>query len=124
MEPTYKKTILRHYNNPSNKLDLKKPTKVFSGANPFCGDKLEIKVKLDGQKKITDVSWSGDGCVISQSSASIFTDMIKGKKLAQIQKMTSAKLLKELDINLSPARRKCALLPLYTIKETANEEEE
>lgn len=123
MEQTYKKTILRHYNNPSNKIDIKKPTKVFSGANPFCGDKLIIKVKLNNQKKIVDVSWSGDGCVISQSSTSIFTDMIKGKTLLEAQKMTSAKLLKELSIDLSPSRRKCALLPLYTIKEITDEEE-
>lgn len=123
MEQTYKKTILRHYNNPSNKIDIKKPTQVFSGANPFCGDKLVIKVKLNNQKKIVDVSWSGDGCVISQSSASIFTDMIKGKTLLEAQKMTSAKLLRELSIDLSPARRKCALLPLYTIKEITDEEE-
>lgn len=124
MEQTYKKTILRHYNNPSNKIKLKKPTCVFTGANPFCGDKIEIKVKLNQAKKIVDVSWSGDGCVISQSSTSIFTDMIKGKTLAEARKMTSAKFLKELDIDLSPARRKCALLPLYTIKEITNEEEE
>lgn len=121
MESTYKKTILRHYNNPSNKLDLKAPTQVFVGANPFCGDKLEIKVKLDSKKRITDISWSGDGCVISQSAASIFTDLIKGKTLAEAQKMTSEKLLKELDIELSPSRRKCALLPLYTIKELTDE---
>ncbi|MEK7071959.1 MAG: iron-sulfur cluster assembly scaffold protein [Patescibacteria group bacterium] len=123
MEQTYKKTILRHYNNPSNKIDIKKPTKVFSGANPFCGDKLVIKVKLNSQKKIIDVSWSGDGCVISQSSASIFTDMIKGKTLSEAREMTSDKLLKELSIDLSPSRRKCALLPLYTIKEITDEEE-
>ena len=123
MEQTYKKTILRHYNNPSNKIDIKKPTKVFSGANPFCGDKLVIKVKLNSQKKIIDVSWSGDGWVSSQSSASIFTDMIKGKTLSEAREMTSDKLLKELSIDLSPSRRKCALLPLYTIKEITDEEE-
>ncbi|NCN07193.1 iron-sulfur cluster assembly scaffold protein [Candidatus Falkowbacteria bacterium] len=123
MELTYKKTILRHYNNPSNKIDIKTPTEVFVGANPFCGDKIEIKVKLDAKKKITDISWSGNGCVISQASASIFTDMIRGKTLAQAQKMTSDKLLQELNIELSPSRRKCALLPLYTIKEITDEED-
>lgn len=124
MESIYKKTILRHYNNPANKTAIAKPAKIFSGANPFCGDKLEIKVKLDKKKKITAISWSGEGCVISQASTSIFTEMIKGKTLKEVEKMTSTKLLKELDIHLSPSRRKCALLPLYTIKETSDEDEE
>lgn len=122
MEQTYKKTILRHYENPSNQVDIKKPTKVFSGANPFCGDKLVIKVKLNSQKKIIDISFTSDGCVISQASASIFSDMIKGLTLAQAQKLTSEELLKELSIELSPSRRKCALLPLYTIKEIFDDE--
>jgi len=122
MEQTYKRLILRHYNNPSNKLALKKPTKVFSGANPFCGDKIEIQVKLNSAKKITAISWSGDGCVISQSSASIFTEMMIGKTLSAAQKITSAEFLKKLDIDLSPSRRKCALLPLFTIKEIIDED--
>jgi nitrogen fixation NifU-like protein len=122
MEQTYKRVILRHYQNPSNKIDIKKPTKVFSGANVSCGDKIDIKVKLGNTKKIVDVSWDGDGCVISQSAASIFTDMIIGKTLAVAQKMTSEEFLSNLDIDLSPSRRKCALLPLFTIKEIEDEE--
>ncbi len=122
MEQTYKRLILKHYQNPSNKIEIKKPTKTFSGANYSCGDKIVITVKLGNTKKIVDVFWEGGGCVISQASASIFTDMIIGQTLEEVKKISSEDFLKILDIDLSPSRRKCALLPLFTIKEMTDEE--
>ena len=122
MEQTYKRIILRHYQNPSNKIDIKKPTEIFPGSNPSCGDVIEIKVKLGNTGKIIDVSWSGDGCVISQASASIFTDLIIGQTLTAVKKITSEEFLKHVNIDLSPSRRKCALLPLFTIKDITDEE--
>ena len=122
MEQTYKRIILRHYNNPSNKEVVKNPTNEFVGANPYCGDKIEIKVKIGNTGKIVDVSWSGEGCVISQAAASIFTDMIIGKTLDEVRSISSEKFVEKLNIDLSPSRRKCALLPLFTIKEITDEE--
>ncbi|MAF13517.1 MAG: Fe-S cluster protein [Parcubacteria group bacterium] len=117
MAELYKQVVFRHYKSPLNKRKLIKPSKKFRGVNPFCGDSLEIFVKLDKSKKIKEIGWEGKGCTISQASASILTEMMKGKSLEQIKKIKSGQFLKNLNMNLSPSRRKCALLSLYTIKE-------
>lgn len=117
MAKLYEKIILQHYKQPLNRGKLAKPTRKFEGANYFCGDELAFYVKLDKQGKIIDVSWQGGGCAIAQASASIFSEMIKGKSLAQVKKMTKDDIFKKLKIKLSPIRAKCALLPLYIIKE-------
>ncbi|NUM25083.1 MAG: iron-sulfur cluster assembly scaffold protein [Candidatus Buchananbacteria bacterium] len=113
----YRQKIMELYRRPLNYGTVAKPTKKFKGANPFCGDALEIFVVLDQDQKIKTVKWQGQGCVISQVAASVLTEMIKGKTLAAAQKIESQVLIDHLDLELSPTRRKCALLPLYTIKE-------
>ena len=113
----YRQKVMSHYSAPQNKGKLTKPSRVFNGANPLCGDKIIFEVKIDNNKKITAVAWDGAGCAISQAAASIFSEMIKGKTLSAARKIKSEQLLKVMDIKLSPVRRKCALLPLFTIKE-------
>lgn len=116
MATLYPKVILQHCARPLNRGRLKKPAKKFTGQNYFCGDYLEFYIRLGVGKKITAVAWQGGGCAIMQASASIFSEMIKGKTLAQVQKMPSRSLLKRLNLTVSPIRLTCALLPLYTIK--------
>ncbi len=115
MVTPYNLIIMKHYRHPAHKGRLKKPDVTFSGANYSCGDSLTFTVKLDRQKRISEVGWDGTGCAISQASASIFSDLIIGKTLAQIQKMRSDTLVNKLKLPLSPMRRKCAVLPLYAI---------
>lgn len=122
MASLYQEIIFKHYRHPLHKGKLKNPTRKFAGANPFCGDELNICVKLDSHRRVKKVAWEGKGCALSQAAASIFTDMMKGKTLSQIKKIKSSAFLKKLDIELSPARIKCVLLPLYTIKEEDIEE--
>lgn len=112
----YQSQILRHYHTPSNQGLLKKYSQKFTGANPFCGDEIEITIQTDKKGKIEKVGWSGKGCVISQAATSMFSQMITGKTLTQIKKIKSDTLLAELHMDLSPTRMKCALLPLYTMK--------
>lgn len=112
----YKKIIWQHYHNPRNKGVLKNATE-FDGKNPFCGDAVTFYLQLDAQKKIKEVKWEGEGCAISQAAASLFSEMILGKTLSQAQKINKEKFLEKLEEPLSPSRVKCALLPLYTVKE-------
>lgn len=116
MADLYQAIILRHYHTPSNHGVLKKHSKRFVGANPFCGDEVTIDVELDKGNKIKAIGWDGHGCVISQAATSIFSTMVQGKTLDQVKKMTSKGLLEALNVELSPTRMKCALLPLYTLK--------
>jgi len=117
MENIYRQKVMSHYTAPENKGKMKNPSRVFNGVNPLCGDEVTFYVRLDSGKRIKEVKWEGAGCAISQAAASVFSGMIKGKTLAAARKLTSQKFLQALDIELSPVRRKCALLPLYTIKE-------
>jgi|SRR3989339_1566161 len=116
MAELYQKIILQHYKQPLNKGELK-GGKVLKGANYFCGDKLTLYLKVDKKGKVLDVKWQGGGCVIAQASASIFSEMIKGKSINAIKKMSPEQFLKHLNITVSPMRAKCALLPLYVIKD-------
>jgi len=117
MASTYNLVVLKHYRQPQNKGRLKKPNHVFSGNNYSCGDSLTLYVTLNGQKKIDKVAWEGAGCAISMAGASVFSEMIKGKTISQVKKIKSDAIVKKLNISLSPTRRKCAVLPLFTIKD-------
>ncbi|MBU0670997.1 iron-sulfur cluster assembly scaffold protein [Patescibacteria group bacterium] len=108
---------MKHFRHPLNKGRLKNASKTFKGVNYSCGDQLSIFVILDKQKRIKKVAWEGAGCAVSQAGASIFSEMIKGKTLNQVKKMNSEELVKKLNVKLSPIRRKCATLPLFTIKD-------
>lgn len=112
----YRERIIDHYKNPRNSGSLKSPDIVAKDVNPGCGDEFEIHIKLDKQK-IKDIKFSGIGCVISTASASMLTEFVKGKTLDDVAKMEKDDVVKLLGIELSPARLKCALLPLMIIRE-------
>jgi nitrogen fixation NifU-like protein len=81
LEDLYREIILDHYRNPRNRGELPvPPAHVETGFNPLCGDEITIYVDLEGDR-ITDVKLSGQGCSISQSSASMMSTAVKGKTL-------------------------------------------
>src|SRR3954467_191944 len=74
----YQEVILDHYRRPRNKGALEAPTGSASLRNPLCGDEVEVQVELkDG--RVADVRFSGRGCSISQASASMMTELVKGQ---------------------------------------------
>ncbi len=79
LKELYKEIILDHGKNPRNFGKCKNFNADASGHNPLCGDKVHIYAKLDNDKKILDLSFEGEGCAISLASASIMTDIVKGK---------------------------------------------
>lgn len=78
LEELYKEIILRHYKSPHNYGSLESANLRITGDNPSCGDQIELQVQTDGQH-ITDLRFRGQGCAISQASASLMTDLVKGK---------------------------------------------
>ena len=76
----YQEIILDHGKNPRNKNICKDFNKDAKGHNPLCGDKVHIFLKLNNDKKLEDISFEGEGCAISIASASIMTEIIKGKE--------------------------------------------
>ncbi len=105
----YREEILDHYKNPRNFGDLKEFVIKDSDRNSSCGDSLEMGVKVKNGK-ISEVKFSGIGCAISLAAASMLTEMLLGKNIAEAKKIDDAAMLKRLGIPISITRQKCATL--------------
>ena len=119
MDDLYRDFILEHYREPHNFGTLEHPDATYEGYNPLCGDRITMMLAIDdaGQTEtISDVAFTGRGCAISQASASLLTDRIKGKPLEEVARIGRADILEDLGIEISPARLKCALLGLDTLQ--------
>ena len=79
LKELYQELILEHGKNPRNLRKTEDFNKDAKGNNPLCGDNVHVYLKLNGQKIVEDISFEGSGCAISMASASIMTDLIKGK---------------------------------------------
>lgn len=117
MDDFYREEILEHYTNPHHYGTLPDPDITHEESNPLCGDRIRFDIELDEEGgRIQDVRFSCVGCAISKASASMLSDLIVGKTLAEIKSLDKEELLEELGIDLGPVRLKCALLPLKVVK--------
>ena len=112
----YMEHILDHYKNPRNHGKIENPTVSSKGDNPLCGDEIEIFLKINSDGKIEDIKFIGKGCAISQASASLLTQKLKGKNVGCIEEISRDEVVEMLGIELGPVRLKCALLALYALK--------
>ena len=119
MDDFYKEYILDHYRNPRNFGHLEHPTAVAEDLNPLCGDKIQMELLVGSDGKIADVRFSGKGCAISQASASMLTESIKGKTLEEVAQLSHDVVLENVGIGISPTRMKCAMLGLKVAKSAA-----
>ena len=111
MDNLYRDFILEHYRNPHNKGVLQPHDLHFADSNPTCGDEMSITLRLDpARQQVTDVAFDGRGCAISQASASILTDELRGMTLDEIQAIDPREVVENLGVPIGPARLKCALL--------------
>jgi nitrogen fixation NifU-like protein len=115
MEDLYRDFILDHYRNPRNAGTLPQPDATFEDLNPLCGDKIRMDLRLRNGV-IEDIKFAGRGCAISQASASLLTETVKGKTVAEVEKIGKEEVLENLGIPISAARLKCALLGLKVLK--------
>ncbi len=112
----YQENILDHYKNPRNFGNIENSTVHHYEYNPLCGDKIELYLVIDKGEIVGDIKFSGNGCAISQASASMLFEQIKGKPLNEIKGITKENILEMLGIPISSVRLKCALLSLDTLK--------
>ena len=115
MDDLYRDYILEHYRRPHNFGVLDNATATQEGANPLCGDRITLQLRVIGDQ-IAAVGFTGRGCAISQASASLLTDEVKGKEVDAAAAMKASDVLDLLGIEISPARMKCALLSLETLQ--------
>ena len=128
----YQQVILDHNKAPQNFREVPDANRTADGHNPLCGDKIQLWVKVNGDV-IEDVGFLGSGCAISQASASVMTTIVKGKTVAEAERLFEAfhamvvgatepergtlptKLLAFSGVKEFPARVKCANLPWHTL---------
>ena len=137
LKELYQEIILDHGKNPRNLRKTENFNKDAKGHNPLCGDKVHIFLKLNENKKVEDISFEGQGCAISMASASIMTDLLKGKEEKEVKEIVNdfLEMIKEKDeINTNllnddektklmclsgvkqyPMRVKCATLSWHTL---------
>ncbi len=137
----YQEVILDHNKNPRNFREMETATNTADGNNPLCGDALRVYVAMEDDK-VTDVAFKGSGCAISKASASMMTQIVKGKSkeeaetlFHEFQQMVTGELDTEADENSLgklkifagvlefPARVKCASLSWHTLHAALNNEE-
>jgi len=138
----YQQIILDHGKNPRNLRKTENFNKYAKGYNPLCGDKVHIYLKLNENKKVEDISFEGQGCAISMASASIMTDLIKGKEEFEVKEIVNdfLDMIKEKDklnnnilheddktklmclsgVKQYPMRVKCATLSWHTLTSAIN----
>ncbi len=113
IDQMYREHILDHYKNPRNKGKLQ--GLHFHDENPLCGDEIDIYVNVE-HGAIRDIAFEGNGCAISQASASILTEEVKGKRIEEIKQMGREEMGELLGITLSVMRVKCMMLGLVALK--------
>jgi nitrogen fixation NifU-like protein len=146
LKQLYQDIILEHGKSPRNFGRCKKYTHEAKGYNPLCGDKVQIFLNLNEEKKVENLTFEGSGCAISMASTSIMTELVKGKSLEVVKKIvfdfldmiknTQEIKSEELDedqktiiMSLSgvkqyPMRVKCATLAWHTLNSAMSKKKE
>jgi len=119
MDDFYKEYILEHYRQPRNFGTLEGATASAEDLNPLCGDRIRFELRVNPEGVVEDVRFSGRGCAISQASASMLSETIKGMRLEDVARMDKQTVLDNVGIGISPARMKCATLGLKVAKSAA-----
>jgi nitrogen fixation protein NifU and related proteins len=115
MYDMYREIILDHAQNPHHPGVLDPADVDHEEHNPLCGDRLRLTLRLDENQRITQIAWDGEGCAISQATASMLGDEIVGKTLDDIRQITKDDIFELVGIPLTINRVKCALLSLKTL---------
>ncbi len=118
MDELYRDYILDHYKEPRNFGELDPHDLEWHDVNPLCGDELGVHVVVK-EGTVADLRFHGTGCAISQASASIASEELIGMKVADIGGLSAEWVFDLLGIDISPTRRKCALLTLKVMRGAA-----
>ncbi len=119
MDDLYREYVLEHYSNPLRSGLLDAPHRQYEDSNPLCGDYIHITLRLADDDTVEDIGWEGEGCAISQATASMLYDSVVGKPIEEVQQLDTDYVLELLNVPLSAVRRKCALLSLKVLKASA-----
>ena len=116
MPTLYSETLLDHFRHPRNYGSLDAPDISNEQFNPLCGDRIRLELKLQ-QAIVNEVRFKGDACAICTAAASLLSELVLGKDLAQLADIPDERLISALESEIQPARLQCALLPLQALRE-------
>ncbi|MDA2917942.1 iron-sulfur cluster assembly scaffold protein [Desulfobacterota bacterium AH_259_B03_O07] len=108
--------LLDHYENPRNYGSNDDADVVLKGGNPGCGDIITLFLKLDDDRRIEEISFEGEGCIISQAATSIITELVEGKTIEEVENMTSDLITDIIGKDLAMTRPRCTTLGITTVK--------
>jgi nitrogen fixation NifU-like protein len=115
MPTLYSDLLLDHYRHPRNYGSLPEPEIAHEDVNPLCGDRIRIELAIRG-RVVEAARFRGDACLISIAAASILTEMIVGAEIDREEMISDEQFFSSLRTEIQPARIKCALLPLETLR--------
>ena len=110
----YIEYLLDHYQNPRHKHRMEDADTQLGGGNLGCGDLITMYLKVDDDDRITEASFEGEGCTISQAGGSIMAEMLQGMTLADVQQLGSSTMIEEMGEDIVKSRVRCATLALGT----------
>lgn len=108
--------LLQHFDEPRHRGVIPGAEVVISNSNPSCGDVITIYMNVDEHGRVAQIQFEGEGCTISQASASILLERVQGKSLAEIEAIDYNDLIDELGRDIVLTRVRCATLSLSTLK--------
>src|SRR4051812_12026943 len=113
---TYTDLVIEHFRRPHNKGRHPNPNASAEGANPLCGDRIRIECEVSGARVLTAM-FTGDACAICVASASLLSDRVRGMSVRDVMTIVDETVLEALQGAVPPARRRCATLPLETLRQ-------
>ena len=115
MDELYRDYILDHYKSPRNFGELDPHDLEWLDHNPLCGDELGVHIVVE-DGRVADLRFHGQGCAISQAAASIASEELIGMPVEEVGRLPAGWVMELLGIDISPTRRKCALLSLKVVR--------
>lgn len=109
-EEIYQEHVMDHYEDPFHRGSCENPSHAHEDDNPLCGDVIKIELRIGENGKIEDAWFDGDGCCISQSSASMLMEHVQGKTVEEVKDFSADEMLALFQAKLTPNRQKCCLL--------------
>ena len=110
----YRAVVLEHFRRPRNRTTLPDANRDAEGANPLCGDRIRIQLRVEGDR-IVEARFTADACALCIASASLLTEYVRGRDVTSVSAIDAHWIAASLEGEPPPGRRKCATLPLDTL---------
>jgi nitrogen fixation NifU-like protein len=110
----FRAIVLEHFRHPRNRGALESRNAEADGANPLCGDRIRVQLRID-DGVVTDARFTADACALCIASASLLTEHVRGLRVSELETITGSTINAWLEGDPPAARRKCSLLPLETL---------